>query len=119
MKLSIAIADSKALDSAFVVFRGFDESIPKAAHLGYDGVELALKRVDEINLNRLDRLLHEHNLVISCISTGQVYADGGLVLTHESAQKRNEVKAIFRDFIDMAEDYGKMVNIGRVRGAIG
>ena len=119
MKLSIAIADSNALESAFVVFRGFEESIPKAAKLGYNGVELALKRVDEINLNKLDSLLQQHDLIVSCISTGQVYADGGLVLTHSSKHKRLEVKTIFKDFIDMADGYGKMVNIGRARGTIG
>lgn len=119
MKLSIAIADTNALDSAFVVFRGFQESIPKAATLGYDGVELALRRVDEINLNDLDRLLREHGLEVSCISTGQVYADGGLVLTHDNAAKREEVKKIFKDFIDLAQTYGRAVNIGRARGVVG
>ncbi len=119
MKLSIAIADSKALDSAFVVFRGFDTSIPKAAKLGFDGIELALKRVDEIDLNKLDRLLGEHSMEVSCISTGQVYADSGLVLTDDDRGKRDEVKVVFRDLIDMASKYGGMVNIGRVRGAIG
>ena len=119
MKLSIAIADTKALDSAFVVFRGFQESIPKAARLGYDGVELALRRVEEVNLNVLDRILKEHQLEISCISTGQVFADGGLVLTHDNAGKRQEVKSIFKDFIDLAQTYGRTVNIGRARGIVG
>ncbi len=119
MKLSIAIADTNALESAFVVFRGFHESIPKAAKLGYDGVELALKRVEEIDQNILESLLKEYCLDVSCISTGQVYADGGLMFTHDDKRKREEVKAIFRDFIDLAEVYGKMVNIGRVRGMVG
>src|SRR5262245_6123489 len=97
MKLSIAIADTNALPSAFVVFRGFEECIPKAARLGYNGVELALKRADEIDVERLQQLLAENNLEVSCISTGQVYADGGLMLTHEDPAKREEVKKIFRD----------------------
>lgn len=119
MKLSIAIADTKALASAFVVFRGFEEFIPKAAQLGYDGVELALKRVDEISEAKLATLLSENNIEVSCISTGQVYADGGLRLTHPNKANRDEVISIFKEFIDLAETYGKMVNIGRVRGAIG
>ena len=119
MKLSIAIADTKALASAFVVFRGFEKFIPKAAQLGYDGVELALKRVDEINEAKLAALLSENNIEVSCISTGQVYADGGLRLTHPNKSNRAEVISIFKEFIDLAETYGKLVNIGRVRGAIG
>jgi sugar phosphate isomerase/epimerase len=119
MKLSIAIADKNALPSAFVVYRGFEACIPKASKLGYDGVELALKRADEINVNRLKELLDENRVEVSCISTGQVYADGGLMLTHENNKERTRVKAIFREFIDLAEMFGKIVNIGRVRGTIG
>jgi len=37
IKLSVAIAGKHALPSAFVVFRGFEESIEKAADMGYDG----------------------------------------------------------------------------------
>lgn len=119
MKLSIAIADTNALPSAFVVYRGFEESIPKAALLGFDGVELALKRVDEINVSRLDRLLKNNDIAVSCISTGQVFADGGLAITHPSPQKRHEVKVILKEMIDLASDYGRNVNLGRVRGGIG
>lgn len=119
MKLSIAIADTHALPSAFVVFRGFDECIPKAAALGFNGVELALKDAGEINTSRLNRLLNDNGLLVSCISTGQVYADSGLMFTHEDPAKREEVKQIFRELIDLAKDFGKMINIGRVRGSIG
>jgi sugar phosphate isomerase/epimerase len=119
MKLSIAIADTDALPSAFVVFRGFEDCIPKAARLGYHGVELALKRAGEINIKRLQELLQENNLEVSCISTGQIYADGGLMLTHEDAKKRSAVKGLFRELIDLAASFGKIVNIGRVRGPVG
>lgn len=119
MKLSIAIADTHALPSAFVVYRGFEECIPKAAGLGFDGVELALRRSHQINTRRLQQLLDENSIEVSCISTGQVYADGGLMLTHENNAKREEVKTVFRELIDLAADFGKIVNIGRVRGQIG
>ncbi|WP_428664312.1 TIM barrel protein [Runella sp.] len=119
MKLSIAIADTHALPSAFVVFRGFNECIPKAARLGFNGVELALKRADEINIQQLQTLLDENQLEVSCISTGQVYADEGLMFTDADAGKREQVKVIFRELIDLAENFGQLVNIGRVRGQIG
>ena len=118
MKLSIAIADTNALPSAFVVYRGFDECIPKAARLGYDGVELALKRADEINVDRLWELLKDNDIEVSCISTGQVYADGGLMFTHENSEKRQQAKKIFKELIDLASTFGGLVNIGRIRGQI-
>lgn len=119
IKLSIAIADTNALPSAFVVFRGFESCIPKAAQLGFDGVELALKRASEIDIHLLERLLRDNNLEVSCISTGQVFADGGLTLTDENPRKRAQVIEIFKDLIDLAAQFGQKINMGRVRGVIG
>ena len=119
MKSSIVIANAHALPSAFVVYRGFTTCIPKAAQLGFDGIELALKRADEINSQQLSTLLEDHQLEVSCISTGQVYADDKLMFTDENASRRAQVKAVFRELIDLAENFGQLVNIGRVRGMIG
>ena len=119
MKLSIAIADTHALPSAFVVYRGFAECIPKAAQLGFNGVELALKRAAEINPAQLQTLLADNQIDVSCISTGQVYADEGLMFTDPNPVKRARLSMIFRELIDLAAQFGKLVNIGRVRGQIG
>ncbi|GGG92182.1 hypothetical protein GCM10007415_28650 [Parapedobacter pyrenivorans] len=119
MKLSVAIAGEHALPSAFVVFRGFEKSIQKAAELGFNGVELALRRAEEINPSYLRSMLDVHGIEVSCISTGQVYADGGLRLTHENIEKRNDTVLIFKELIDLAAEFGQIVNIGRVRGSIG
>ena len=118
MNLSIAIAGEKALPSAFVVFRGFDKYIPVAGELGYDGVELALKNASEIKTDNLDRLLNKSGLAVSCISTGQVFAETGFMFTDSDETRRSTLRKIFKEFIDLAADYGKLVNIGRVRGRI-
>ena len=119
IKLSVAIAGKHALPSAFVVFRGFEESIVKAADIGYDGVELALKSADEINPGQLSGILSRTDMEISCISTGQVFADTGLMFTDPDKEKRAEVTMIFKEMIDLAAEFGQLVNIGRVRGRIG
>ena len=119
MRLSIAIAGSNALPSAFVVFRGFEESIRKASELGLDGIELALKSANEIEQSKLDEWLNSTGLSVSCISTGQIYADTGLMFTDQDAESRASVISKFKKIIDLAADYGQMVNIGRVRGRLG
>jgi sugar phosphate isomerase/epimerase len=116
LKLSIAIAASNALPSAFVVFRGFEKHIAVAASLGYDGVELALKSAAEINTDKLDRWLTENSMTVSCISTGQVFADTGLMFTDADSSRRKKLVVIFKELIDLASGYGLLVNIGRVRG---
>ncbi|MDH3711762.1 MAG: sugar phosphate isomerase/epimerase [Cyclobacteriaceae bacterium] len=119
IKLSVAIAGENALPSAFVVFRGFEHSIQKASELGFDGIELALKSAGEIKGEQLSTWLSQYGLEVSCISTGQVYADGGLMFTDPDPHRREKVKGIFREIIDVAADFGQLVNIGRVRGQIG
>ena len=119
MKLSVAIADSTAMPNAFVVMRGFEPSIGQAAALGYDGVELALKLASEVDRAALRRWLSAAGIEVSCVSTGQVFAALGLTLSDPDEARREETLRVFRDLIDLASEFGSMVNIGRARGPIG
>ena len=119
LKLSVAIASENAPPSAFVVFRGFEESIRKAGSLGFDGVELALKSASEINPEVLSGWLNSNSIEVSCISTGQVYADTGLMFTDSDPERRQQVKKVFQEIIEVAANFGQLVNIGRVRGQLG
>lgn len=119
MKLSVAIASGEAPASAFVVWRGFEESIAKAAAFGYQGVELALKSADDVNPCQIDDCLRKNGLEVSCISTGQVFAVSGLYFTHPDPEKREEVVRVFSGLIGLAKNFGKLINVGRTRGFIG
>ena len=119
MKLAVAIADTTAIPSAFVVWRGFEDSIRKAAEYGYHGVELALKTADEVDRPQLSRWLAAKNLEVSCISTGQVFAALGLYFTHPDPAAREKVVSVFAGLIDLAADFSRMINVGRARGFIG
>lgn len=118
IRLSLAIAGKDALPSAFVVYRGFEDSIRKAAALGYDGVELALKRPEEVDRGQLRTWLGETGLEVSAISTGQVFAGLHLMGTDPDPQKRAELRSVLRGLIDLAAEFGQQVNLGRVRGTL-
>lgn len=118
MKLAVAIAQENASPSAFVVWRGFESSMRKASEFGFDGVELALRRKEDIDRSRLTDLLRRYHLEVSAISTGQVYADLGLSLTHPDIDIKNQTVQVLCGLMDIAADFGQMVNLGRVRGSI-
>lgn len=118
MKLSVTIAGEGAKDTAFVVWRGFGQSIQKASAYGYDGVELALKDSSEIDEDRLGEWLEQYSMEVSCISTGQVFADRGLYFTHPDENIRRQAIEVFKGLIRLASRYGKVVNIGRTRGYV-
>ncbi len=118
MKLSVAIAGDLAPPDAFVVWRGFENSLRKAAALGYHGVELALKTAEDVDRRMLTGLLNRYHLEVSCISTGQVFAVLGLYFTHPDAGKRDEVVRVFEGLTDLAADFGGLLNVGRARGFV-
>ena len=119
MKTAVTIAGANAKTSAFVVWRGFEESIRKAAAYGYDGVELALKSADEIDRADLRSWLKKYSMEVSCITTGQVFADLGLYFTHPDPDMRKRTIAVFSGLIDLAGEFGGIVNAGRTRGFVG
>lgn len=116
MKLSVAVAGEEAPASAFVVWRGFRESIEKAAKFGYHGIELALREASEVDPAWLSKALTRHGLSVSCISTGQVFAVLGLYFTHPDPSVREKTVTVFKDLISLAADFGGLVNVGRARG---
>ena len=117
MKLSVAIAPQSAPPSAFFVWRGFDESIAKAASFGFHGVELALRNAGEVDSGELDRWLAREGIEVSCISTGQVFAVSGLYFTHPELSVREQTFKVFKGLVDLAADHGKLINVGRARGS--
>ncbi|MBN1671167.1 MAG: sugar phosphate isomerase/epimerase [Kiritimatiellae bacterium] len=119
MKLAVAIADTHAPPDAFVVFRGLERSIGRAAELGYQGVELALKEVGEVKREALARWLAKTGLAVSGISTGQVFAVSGLTFTDPDPAVRHRIVAVFSGLIDLARDFGRTINVGRARGFVG
>lgn len=118
MKLAVAIADTHAEASAFVVWRGFAESIQKASAYGYDGVELALCTKDEVDVATLRKLLSQYQMEVSCISTGQVFAKLGLYLTSEDNAIREKCISVLTGLIELAGEFGGMINLGRTRGFV-
>ncbi|MCJ7563108.1 MAG: sugar phosphate isomerase/epimerase [Candidatus Aminicenantes bacterium] len=119
MKIGIAVAPPEALASAFVVFRDdLEVSIKKAKALGYDGVELALLHPGQIDAGRIERLLKECKLEIPMISSGQVFAEGGLCFTSPDRAVRDKAISRIKGLIDQAQRFRSMVNIGRVRGPL-
>ena len=119
MKIGIAVAPREALPSAFVVFReDLEISLGKARALGYDGVELALLHPGQIDAGRIEALLGEFELEIPMISSGQVFAEGGLCFTSPDREIRDRAVSRIKGLIDAAGRFRSMVNIGRVRGPL-
>jgi len=119
VKLGIAAAGPAAPPSAFVTFRDeFCRTIERAAELGFDGVELALRTPEELDVPAVAACLKATGMEIPCISTGQVFATDGLYFTHPDAAIRQAALDRVIGMVRLAAELGAVVNTGRVRGLV-
>ena len=82
MKLSIVLSAQPTSFSAIPFTEGMAENIIKIKNLGYDGVELAVRNPDKIDLEWLKPFLKENNMVVPAIGTGQILSEEGLSFTN-------------------------------------
>ena len=118
MRTSVVIAGANAPANAFVVWRGYEESIAKARAYDYDGVELALGAASDIDMQDVDHVLDQYGIQVSCISTGLTYAQRGLYMTSTDAEIRAGAINAISSLIRLAEHHGGLVTLGRVRGYV-
>ena len=118
MKTAITVSLETAFPQAMVVFRGLEDSLPIISALGYDGVELALWRKDNIAADSLKSLLKRYALQVPVISTGQVFTMEKAWFTHPDGQIRKRAVDTVKGIVELAAEFGADVNISRVRGYI-
>lgn len=119
MKIGLAVATTDALPSAFVVFR--DDLcclVDRCAALGYDGLELALRYANQVDVPAMKPRLAATGMEVPCISSGQVFAADHLYFTHPDAAVRDAAVERIIAMIRLAAEFSAKVNTGRVRGII-
>ena len=118
MKVSITIAPKDSFPKALVVFRGVEKHIQQIAELGYDGLELAVYKKDNIDIPHIKRLIQDYHLEIPVVSTGQMYTMLNVWFTHPDQQIRAQAIEGFKGIIELAAEFGADINVSRVRGYI-
>ncbi len=83
---------------------------------GYDAAELMLCKTDSETVRLLRSLCKEFGLEVCMLATGELYGQERLALSHSDPAVRERCVGRFRDFIDVAREFGAQVNIGRARG---
>jgi len=118
MKYGIVISVSKTKFGPVVFKENLAENIIKAASMGYDGVELAIRKPEALKLDEVDKLIKEHDIEVVSIGTGQIYVEEGLNFSDKDSQVRKNAVERTKAIIDIAGHYGARIIIGLVRGNI-
>lgn len=116
MKLSVVLSTHAARFEA-VAFKGdFEANIAKIAAWGYDGVELAIRDPDLVNVDDLCSLVSTYGLKVPAIGTGQAWGEEGLSFTSSQAAVRSAAVQRIKRHIALARRLDAVIILGLIRG---
>jgi len=118
MKLSIVLSTQPAQFQAATFKGDLERNLSQIAALGYDGVELAIRDPQLIDLNLLDRLVRNLGLSVPAIGTGQAWGEEGLSFTDPNPEVRHAAIERIKSHIPVAAHFGAIIIIGLLRGIV-
>ena len=119
MKYGIVISVSRTKFGPVVFKENIEENIIKASGFGYDGVELAIRKPEALEIDKVKRLIDRYGLEVISIGTGQIYGEEGLNFSDLDKGIRNRAVERTKKIIDIAGYFGASIIIGLIRGNIG
>jgi sugar phosphate isomerase/epimerase len=95
-----------------------DISIPKAAKLGFDAVELFTASADAVDPEKLLQLCEANKIKIAAVGTGAGKVLKGLTLTSPDKQVRQKAVAFISEMIMFGAGFGAPAIIGSMQGNV-
>ena len=95
-----------------------DISIPKAAKLGFDAVELFTASADAVDSEKLLQLCEANKIKIAAVGTGAGKVLGGLTLTSPDKQVRRRAVEFISKMITFGARFGAPAIIGSMQGNV-
>jgi sugar phosphate isomerase/epimerase len=119
VKIALTATPSEAR-FAPILWRGrVEDAFELAAELGYDGVELHLRSVNDIGLEAVRALQDKHGLGVPTIGTGMAAGEDGLTFSDPNPAVRRRAVARVAEYIQLAASLRSAVTLGLIRGRLG
>lgn len=118
MKYGIVISVSKTKFGPIIFKEDLKVNIEKAAAIGYDGIELAIRKPEDLQIGKVEKLIQKFNLKIIAIGTGQIYGEEGLNFSDHDGTIRKDAVERVKKIIDIAAHFRASIIIGLIRGNI-
>jgi sugar phosphate isomerase/epimerase len=117
-KRSIVLSAQLTQFQAATFSGDLDANLNKIAALGYDGVELAIRDPQQVDVVSLDGLVQKHHLAVPAIGTGQAWGEEGLSFTDpDPAIRRGAIERI-KSHVPVAARFEAVIIIGLIRGIV-
>ena len=102
----------------FVLRGDYEDSIKKAAELGFDAVEMHIRDPKTIDVESVIDACYENNINVSSIGTGLGYGLDGLSLTSPDDAIRHAAVQRIKDHISLGKELGAVIIIGLMKGLV-
>ena len=86
--------------------------------MGYDGVELAIRKPEAIDVDEVRMLTNKFNQTVLTVGTGQIYGEEGLNFSDPDRNIRDRAVERCKSIINFARHFGASITIGLIRGNI-
>lgn len=114
--LSIVLSTHQAQFEALAFKGDFENNINKIVGWGYDGVELAIRDPELVDVSSLERVLAMNGLKVPAIGTGQAWGEERLSFTNPDREIRKAAISRIKKHIQLAMRVNALVIIGLIRG---
>lgn len=118
MNLSIVYSTQQTNFQAATFSGALEANLSKIAGYGYNGVELAIRDPELVEMEELEKILHKYNLKVPAIGTGQAWGEEGLSFTDPDPDIRKAAIKRILSHVPIAEKLNAVIIIGLVRGIL-
>ncbi len=119
MKIALTATHGDVSGGA-IIFRGSaSDAFALASQLGYDGVELHLRRPSQISRDEVKKLADTHGLGIPTLGTGMAATLEGLTFSDPDPEIRRRAVTRIKEHIGLAAHLDSAVTIGSINGRLG
>ncbi len=118
LKAAIVVSTPDAEFEALAFKDSLTKSVRKVAELGYDGVEIAVRNPQKIDIDEINSIVKNSGLQVPAVGTGQAFLVEGLSLSSSDKGIREKTQGRLMLQVDFAANFGAAVILGLIRGNV-
>jgi 5-keto-L-gluconate epimerase len=118
LRLSIVLSLQPAQFQAATFKGDLEENLQTISALEYNGVELAIRDPNLVDLDKLEQLIQISKLLVPAIGTGQAWGEEGLSFTDPDPSVREAAIGRIKSHLPIASRFGAVIIIGLIRGIV-
>jgi sugar phosphate isomerase/epimerase len=117
-RIALSTADEASVKDPILLVGSIEDNLVKAAHLGYDAIEIHMRENDPLDVNRILKTVEKTKVNISALVTGRLNNIGMCSLIDDRPYAEEAaLKGLYR-YIDRAHKLSTDLVIGWVKGKI-